>query len=388
LLRNRINWHVASVLLFKTVMAASVQTSSFLKRTKLNVSQIAGTKVSATNSALSVSSGISSLDSVIDGGFLLGSLNLIEEDEHGSYSNLVTKYFLAEGVQKGNYLLGASTSENPWDLLSSLPSPVLETEKDAKRIESSEELKIAWRYENLSMDGSNNIKNGNSYDLSTPYTLTEEQKTKIATWDGLQSTSSTTCKQLKGTFKNPYCLSLLETVSQLIEKWQLNTGSSSNLLRIVISSFGSPFWQFDGQNASTDLTTTLMLLKSLMRSANAVAVVTVPHHLLDERTMSRSRSIADVVFQLKSLREDGHLQDLMDVHGILEVKKIANLSSLKPILGQEASTTYGFKATKRKFKIEKLHLPPSVEAEKTADNSSGGGSKTGCGSINKSSLDF
>ena len=68
--------------------------------------------------------------------------------------------------------------------------------------------------------------------------------------------------------------------------------------------------------------------------------------------MSRSRSIADVVFQLKSLREDGHLQDLMDVHGILEVKKIANLSSLKPILGQEASTTYGFKATKRKFKIE------------------------------------
>ena len=85
---------------------------------------------------------------------------------------------------------------------------------------------------------------------------------------------------LTGTFRNAYCLNLLETVSQLIEKWQLNTGSSSNLLRIVISSFGSPFWQFDQDSASTDLTTTLMLLKSLVRSANAVAVVTLPHHLL------------------------------------------------------------------------------------------------------------
>jgi hypothetical protein len=59
-----------------------------------------------------------------------------------------------------------------------------------------------------------------------------------------------------------------------------------------------------------------------------------------------------VVFQLKSLREDPHLRDLMDVHGILEMKKMMNLTSLKPILGQDGTTTYGFKATKRKFKIE------------------------------------
>lgn len=62
--------------------------------------------------------------------------------------------------------------------------------------------------------------------------------------------------------------------------------------------------------------------------------------------------MADVVFQLKSLREDPKLQDLMDVHGILEIKKIINLSSLKPVLGLDGTTTYGFKATKRKFKIE------------------------------------
>lgn len=71
--------------------------------------------------------------------------------------------------------------------------------------------------------------------------------------------------------------------------------------------------------------------------------------------VARSRSLADLVVQLKSLREDPHLRDLMDVHGILEMKKMTNLTSLKPILGQDGTTTYGFKATKRKFKIEVRH---------------------------------
>lgn len=68
--------------------------------------------------------------------------------------------------------------------------------------------------------------------------------------------------------------------------------------------------------------------------------------------IGRGRSIADVVIRLKSLREDPYLQDLMDVHGILEMKKMINLTSLKPLLGQDGTTTFGFKATKRKFRIE------------------------------------
>ena len=129
---------------------------------------------------------------------------------------------------------------------------------------------------------------------------------------------------------------------------------------------------------------------------------------LQPSLVTRSTSIADVVLRLKALREDKYLQDLMDVHGILEVKKIVNLYSLKPILGHEGTTTYGFKATKRKFKIEvcftyklfkcwlitnfisqKLHLPPSLEAEKSSLAELGEAS-VGCGSSgsSKSKLDF
>nr|CAH0110375.1 unnamed protein product [Daphnia galeata] len=373
-------------------MAVNVQISSFQKRTKISTTSIAGTKISALNSTLNVSSGIISLDNIMDGGFPLGSLCLIEEDLFGPYAKIMTKYFLAEGAVQKNHLLSASLNENPWDLLNNLPSPVTEPIRETNAlIENKEELKIAWRYENLTLED-NNQRTGNAFDLSIPYAIPETQRSNLAVWCG---ESTRNVQENKGTLRNPNCLSLLSTVKEAIEKWDLASGNSSNLLRVTVSSFGSPFWKFDGnqESVSTDFTATLLLLKSMMRSANAVAVVTIPHQLLSKALVGRSRKIADVVIQLKSLREDPHLSDLMDVHGILEMKKMMNLTSLKPILGQDGTTTYGFKATKRKFKIEvahwqqnKLHLPPSVEDDKsTSENSSSAGCSSGS---SKTNLDF
>ncbi len=42
---------------------------------------------------------------------------LSEEDVCGSYSRLLLKYFLAEGVMCGHSLLLASASENPEDIV-------------------------------------------------------------------------------------------------------------------------------------------------------------------------------------------------------------------------------------------------------------------------------
>jgi len=100
-------------------------------------------------------------------------------------------------------------NENPWDLviifkilldikyvhilqnsncalpkLNSLPSPVVETRdsSDATVMANKDELKIAWRYENLSLDTEK--EKGNTFDLSSPYCLTEAQKNNITVWDG------------------------------------------------------------------------------------------------------------------------------------------------------------------------------------------------------------
>ena len=181
--------------------------------------------------------------------------------------------------------------------LNNLPSPVTEPIRETNAlIENKEELKIAWRYENLTLED-NNQRTGNGFDLSIPYAIPETQRSNLAVWCGdstsnVQENKGKTKIKLKnklsntffstGTLRNPNCLSLLSTVKEAIEKWDLASGNSSNLLRVTVSSFGSPFWKFDGnqESVSTDFTATLLLLKSMMRSANAVALVTIPHQLL------------------------------------------------------------------------------------------------------------
>lgn len=230
----------------------------------------------------------------------------------------------------------------------------------------------------------NQSKSGStSYDLSLPVQLNEDQKAKVVAWDGLEHLN---VGDSKNNLQNPLCNSLLDTISSSISQWNLLSSSSNNLLRVAVPSYGTPEWQFQDQKDFT-FTATLLLLKSMLRSANAIALVSIPHHLLSLELVSRSHSVADVVLRLKSLREDRHLQDLMDVHGVLEVKKRSNLCSLKPILGHKSATTYGFKSSKRKFRIEKLHLPPSLESDEpgsaTNDQSLGCSSTT-----SKPKIDF
>lgn len=114
---------------------------------------------------------------------------------------MITKYFLAEGTVHKNYLLVAALNEDPWEIVSvsfyfptdhtittcffqlnNLPSPTVEA-RDTQTIENKEELKIAWRYENLSM-GDSSDKAGNIFDLSVPCVLSESQKANVKVWDG------------------------------------------------------------------------------------------------------------------------------------------------------------------------------------------------------------
>lgn len=84
---------------------------------------------------------------------------------------------------------------------------------------------------------------------------------------------------LPDNLQNPLCNSLLDTISSSISQWNLLSSSSNNLLRVAVPSYGTPEWQFQDQKDFT-FTATLLLLKSMLRSANAIALVSIPHHLL------------------------------------------------------------------------------------------------------------
>ncbi|EPQ11952.1 Elongator complex protein 4 [Myotis brandtii] len=119
---------------------------------------IAGTRPSVRNGQLLVSTGLPALDQLLGGGLAVGTVLLIEEDKYNTYSPLLFKYFLAEGIVAGHTSLVASAKEEPADILQGLPAPLLddnckkELGEDVHNDETSEfnnKMKIAWRYQLL-----------------------------------------------------------------------------------------------------------------------------------------------------------------------------------------------------------------------------------------------
>ncbi|TRY59908.1 hypothetical protein DNTS_010050 [Danionella cerebrum] len=180
-------------------------TTSFQKRTNRKLVSIPGTRLSVQNGQLLVSSGVSSLDYVIGGGLAVGSLLLVEEDHYASYSHILLKYFLAEGIVCGHEVFLASAGDHPEEIMQELPSPILD---DVGRLkpdegqsllredsENPEAMKIAWRYQNqpkVQTALASSARFGHYYDASKTMDPELRQTTKCHSFYQSQVTPETT----------------------------------------------------------------------------------------------------------------------------------------------------------------------------------------------------
>lgn len=92
------------------------------------------------------------------------------------------------------------------------------------------------------------------------------------------------------TFANPAYHDLLQAIKNKIKdgKYFLkDKPQKRSILRIALHSVGSPFWLPDRRcmfnvNKNRDLDMFVFCLRALLRSAFAVAVISIPSHLYDE----------------------------------------------------------------------------------------------------------
>lgn len=142
-----------------------------------------------------------------------------------------------------------------------------------------------------------------------------------------------------------------------------------------------------------------------MRSAHAVAFVTIPSYLYNEvsltfsllgfsvipfffwkESIERCIHSADIAMKLQSFTgtELESNQSLQDYHGFFYLTKLAAINSLAS--KHPGSIEYVFKLRRKKFCIEVLHLPPDIgDSNQNQKNSV---SSLGCGGTNKHMLDF
>ncbi|XP_043914895.1 elongator complex protein 4 isoform X2 [Protopterus annectens] len=344
-----------------------IHCTSFQKKTRSKLVSISGTKHSLQNGLLLISTGIPSLDYVL------------EEDKYNSFSFLFLKYFLAEGVVCGHNLFVASASKHPGDILQDLPAPIVD---DVDKIEMQEEVKIdskkleepmtiAWRYQNLpkmQTSVSSSLRFGHYYDVSkqmAPLMVQSAKCHKFFLPDEVCLVSSEMPSNMNAGYRQ-----LLLSIQRVIQEEGFDgacpQNKQRNILRIGIHSLGSPLWGddiccSDNPQHVHSFTKFLYGLRSLLRTSLSACIVTVPAHLIQNKVvMARIMLLSDTVVGLESFvgskLETSPLYK--DYHGLLHVSKIPHLNSL--VCNVPDNKDLAFKLKRKLLTIEKLHLPPDL----------------------------
>ncbi|XP_026176260.1 elongator complex protein 4 [Mastacembelus armatus] len=355
-------------------------TTSFQKKTRSKLISIPGTRPSVQNGQLLVSTGVTSLDYLLGGGLAVGTVLLIEEDQYDSYSHMIVKYFLAEGVVCQHELFMAAAQDDPDDILQELPHPILDDvvihnpveqpTLSCKCQDSLDSMKIAWRYQNLPKVQStlaSSSRFGHYYDVSKTMEPDIRQAAKCHRFflpEHLTQSSPAQCLML-GSYS-----ALLKSLQEVIHREGFDLANamskSRNILRIGLHSLGSALWGDDlsfhvNPRHRHALTTFLYGLRALLRSSLSVAVVTISSHLIQDRALMGSITrLCDNAIALESFKGSERETNPLckDYHGLLHVHQVPHLNCLASYLPDHKDLA--FKLKRKQFSIERLHLPPDL----------------------------
>jgi elongator complex protein 4 len=328
--------------------------SSFKKKSTTKPTYPRGTKPSFHNSSLLVSTGVPSLDSLLGGGIAVGTAIFIEEDAYSTYSTFLVKYFLSEGIMSGHELFVSNGKEDPRKIVNGLPSVADEAVKVAKESSSSESMKIAWRYQNQpEVESSFSKQFGHFYDLSKHMDKgrLEEAKTTYfpSQWKGNSLSYDELIRKIQDHVDGSHF-----GVSEAL------TGQR-NVLRVAVQSLGTPIWNNGVIPSNNSLPIFLHKLRALLRQSYAVALLTAPTELLEELGNARDvERLCDSVVRLEAFEgSDKESNPLYkDYHGLFHFVKLPRINAMLPC--QPETLDLAFKLKRKRFSIEKLHLPPDL----------------------------
>ncbi|KAK3792492.1 hypothetical protein RRG08_057144 [Elysia crispata] len=367
-------------------MASSEQTPSFRKRARVKIGQIQGTRPSLYNNQLLVSTGIPSLDSFIGGGLAVGTVLLLEEDIYGTYTRLMLKYYLAEAVLTKQSIFISSADESTEKLLKELPASVDSETQSSHPVSSSninaetttadkdDKMKIAWRYQNQKkVQGPPSISQfGHYYDLTRTMDPSLLDPDLISHGPSIDLDSSSSASE-SPPHMNKHYQKLLMSIRDKIRQGGFSTSHQAekrSILRIGIHSLGSSLWDDDcdatsdeTRASSASLMLFLLALRAELRSALATALITVPAHLFQDRAVvQRIERLCDTVVRIESFAGSEKEKNpvFKDYHGLVYVIQIPRLNSLVP--AQLETPDLAFKLRRKKFTIERLHLPPELSS--------------------------
>lgn len=340
---------------FKRNVSASSTTSNINAAKRFP----AGTRLNNSGNLLLTSTGIPSLDSFLAGGLPIGSLILIGEDPQRTISSSILRCFLSEGIYRKQNICSVDFEHDLTEIL-----PVKEEISDEKSTNEEENLKIAWRYENLS-----SIENLEKvhFDLKTKKTIPEEmieknQMRKIDLKTFESENDGETCRKF-----------VLRKLEEILRNEFSSQSSEKKILRISISSFDSSIFDVDSTKRFDELCFFFYFLRIFLRSSGALCVVTlaeIPRALTN---------LADFVFDLSlsNVKATEHV-------GFCRISKLPRLNSIQTVATETRDIGIKFIRHKKHLIFEKFSIPPDLSDDASRDEKN---KTVSCSSTSKE-LDF
>jgi len=163
-------------------------------------------------------------------------------------------------------------------------------------------------------------------------------------------------------FHNPRYKGLLNDIQQLLRNESFVAGTKNNLCRVCLTSLGSPLW-YD-EHFGEDLIKFLTLLMASVRNCNSVCLITMPMHLIakyDASLVPKIRQLVDYAIELESFagsERETH-PAFKEYSGLLHLHKMSAINTLAVHMPE--TPDLAFKLRRKKFIIEKFHLPPELQ---------------------------
>lgn len=377
------NPRLATLIKSDEALAPSVNKASSL---------LPGVIASTVGAAASLcSSGIASLDAVLGGGIPVGSAVLVHEDIPASKANFCwsgpVRCFLAECIaaaeadwtrKDGGWM--AVVGHDISGILNSLPKATAETTSKpstASVQSTAESMKIAWRYEGMKEFDSSLKKAdtalaitqqiGHSFDLGRRF---DELPKQMEERSFVMDLSDTECAC---TYKTAW--SFIEGLVKGNQRFGLG--------RLVIGGLGSPgIWKCDCDSGCGPVWFTRMLSNLLQETESShpcVCLLTIQSVFLNSsQFLTRQKlssaglpawvaaveTLSDAVLELKPIdsltfKSDSKSPLAREYDGFLIVRKpLRRPNSFRPSVPETQNLV--FKIKRRRFVIEKFHLPPAL----------------------------